>query len=94
MTATHFASAAKLYESGQGGWVSCSQDDYDFAIGAVPPIDMTAGGFIMGEPYDHNDKGEGVYAVFRTVWANGKKTGHELRMMTAAEGRNMLGIVR
>ncbi len=48
----------------------------------------------MGEPYDHNDKGEGVYAVFRTVWANGKKTGHELRFMTAAEGRNMLGIVR
>jgi hypothetical protein len=92
MTLPHFTDAYRLYAQASDDWVPCTMAAYDDAIGAVPPIDMTAGGFILGEAYSHNAAGRAVYAVFRKTWKHGKRIGAELRMMTAQQGRKVLGI--
>ncbi len=53
-----------------------TQDEYDYMLGVLPPARMTINGFLVGEPTDHNAKGEALYAMYYTH--NGKcyKCGH------------------
>ena len=37
---------------------------YDYFLGVVPPHKMTKEWFLMGEPYDTNQKGEMLYMAF------------------------------
>ena len=37
-----------------GGAVRCSEEDYDYALGVVPPEVYLPHGFVMGEPKDYS----------------------------------------
>lgn len=39
-------------EADKGGFVECSREDYEEALGALPPVKYFRHGFAMGEPHD------------------------------------------
>jgi len=47
-------------------WTECPEDYYMTMLGVLPPADMWSGGFLVGEPTDH-DAGDGRprFAAFR-----------------------------
>ena len=64
-------------------WCETTEHMYYEMLGAVPPKDMGAGGFLVGEPQYHNANGEAVYACFITN--QGKPERFQARYMTQAE---------
>jgi hypothetical protein len=36
----------------QPSWTSATRDQYEEALGSLPPIEWKAKGFLIGEPYD------------------------------------------
>ncbi len=63
-------------------WALTTEHMYYEMLEAVPPQDMGAGGFLVGEPYIHNDNGEAVYACFTK---NLSGTLYQARYMTQRE---------
>jgi hypothetical protein len=63
-------------------WVLTTEHMFDEMLGALPPIDMGGGAFLVGEPNHHNADGEAVYACFHRY--NGIV---EARYLTVAEFR-------
>ena len=47
-------------------WAATTQERFDYALNVLPPAAMLRGGFLLGEPCDH-DAGNGLprYAAFR-----------------------------
>lgn len=41
-----------VFERAKDGCTECTEEDFYYALGAVPPAKYLAHGFIMGEPYD------------------------------------------
>lgn len=41
-----------VFERAKDGCTECTEEDYYYALGALPPAKYLAHGFIMGEPYD------------------------------------------
>lgn len=41
-----------------------TQERYDEMLGVVPPAIMTGNGFLVGEPWRHNDAGQPMFAGF------------------------------
>jgi len=35
-------------------WLESTEEDYDYALGCLPPIAYNGSGFLVGEPYDHD----------------------------------------
>lgn len=58
-------------------WQPTTETMYYEMLEALPPQDMTAGAFLVGEPDHHNGEGAAVYACFKTA---GK--GYEARYLT------------
>lgn len=46
-------------------WVETTEEMYDSSLGAVPPVVMTRGAFLTGEPWNHTTTGKAVYSAFR-----------------------------
>jgi hypothetical protein len=46
-------------------WIETTEGMYWAMLGVVPPQDMTNDAFLVGEPNNHNAKGEAVYACFK-----------------------------
>lgn len=42
-------------------WRRIDEEHYDWYLNSVPPITMKNNGFLAGEPYTHDDMGNGVY---------------------------------
>ena len=53
------------YYSGNDEWVETTEEMFDEMLGAVPPVAMISTAFLMGEPWNHNDAGQAVYAAFK-----------------------------
>ena len=60
-------------------WFDTTAEMFDAMLGCVPPRDMGAGGFIVGEAVRHNERDEAVYACFVS------RGGYQARYMTARE---------
>jgi hypothetical protein len=56
------------YRAGSSDWFETTEERADDALGAVPPI-YFRGGFFMGEPAAHDDRGKTVYAAFVKIGA-------------------------
>lgn len=63
-------------------WVLTTQEMFEEMLNILPPRNMGAGAFLVGEPQRHNDQGEGVYACFAQV-AGGSL--YQARYMTNQE---------
>ena len=47
-------------------WDACTEEVYDRMLEVLPPASMRAGGFLVGEPSDHEaDTGRPRYAAYR-----------------------------
>jgi len=68
-------------------WVKTTEGMYWEMLGAVPPRDMGAGAFLVGEANHHNSNGQPVYACFRKVADE-----FEARYMTVTEFRQFKSI--
>ena len=60
-------------------WIDTTASMFDDMLGAVPPQDMAAGGFLVGEPNHSTPQGEDVYACFVS------RGGFQARYMTQRE---------
>lgn len=49
---------------GENNWTPTTEDMYYDQLGAVPPVRMGGGVFLVGEAANHTSKGEAVYAAF------------------------------
>jgi hypothetical protein len=74
------------YAEGRQVWVQTTARQYADQLGVVPPVRQLGGGFLRGEPYDHDATGAEVYAAF--VRKAGK---YAACYMTAAEFRRLVG---
>lgn len=63
-----------------GVWEQVTEEAYDFALGAVPPLMMRRYGFILGEPYSITPKGEEVWYLY---WEH---AGKHWRTLTTSKG--------
>jgi len=48
-----------------GVWSQVSEEDYDFALGAVPPLGWVGAGFILGEAYSSTRQGHTVWRLYQ-----------------------------
>jgi hypothetical protein len=48
-------------------WLDSTEEAYDYALGAVPPAAYRPGMFLLGEPMDHNDRGQGLYIAHARI---------------------------
>lgn len=46
-------------------WLSSNEEAYEEALSMLPPADMRAGMFLLGEPIDANETGWNRYRVHR-----------------------------
>lgn len=60
-----YRQAAKDWYLNRRVWRPVTEDDWDYALNAVPPITMRRG-FIAGEPYCHTRDGQPVHNSFRS----------------------------
>lgn len=74
--------AAALYYKGSDRWTPTTEAEYWESLESVPPMAMWAGGFAMGEPLTHDDRGVAVTAVYR-----GPEGRRELRYMPVDKAR-------
>jgi hypothetical protein len=42
-------------------WTETTEEQYWYALECLPPAYMGGGGFLLGEPYDHNAYGQPRY---------------------------------
>jgi hypothetical protein len=52
-----------------GAWIETTEAMYWEMLGCMPPERMAGGKFLVGEPADHNERGEAVYACFKKLGA-------------------------
>ncbi len=45
-------------------WLEITEEDYDYALGVVPPVFLNGGGFQMGEASTHDSLGRSIRATF------------------------------
>ena len=51
-------------KSNPSEWIPTTENMYWQMLGALPPTKMLGANFLVGEPEQHNGKGEAVYACF------------------------------
>lgn len=68
------------YYENEGRWREISEENYNWYLGCVPPIAMSSSSFLCGEPYTHQNDGQGVYLGCR--YDNGK---YYAQLMTIKE---------
>lgn len=62
--APHHRLAAQDWYKNDRLWRPVTEENYDYALNAVPPLTMRRG-FIAGEAYCHTPAGRGIYSCFR-----------------------------
>ena len=62
--APHHRLAAQDWYKNNRVWRPVTEENYDYALNAVPPVTMRRG-FIAGEPYCHTRAGRAVFSCFR-----------------------------
>lgn len=45
-------------------WIESTEKRYWYALECLPPAYRAGGGFLLGEPYDHNAYGEPRYPAY------------------------------
>lgn len=48
-------------------WQESTEERYEDALNALPPIDWNCLSFLLGEPFDHDDEGRPRYDAHRKV---------------------------
>ena len=51
------------YEAGRATWFEVSEGFYYQALNVLPPV-YAPGGFLVGEPWNHNRAGQAILAAF------------------------------
>ncbi len=72
------------YRSGSTAWTATTADMYNEMLNALPPACYFSLGFCVGEAWNHNDKGEAVYAAFRRLGGE-----YEARYMTVKQAKGL-----
>ena len=70
-------------------WEESTEEDYDYGLNVLPPAIWIKGGFMVGEPYDHDaSNGKPRFQAFRQ---RGDIYEKATRPMTREEFRNEMG---
>lgn len=74
------------HDAGRIEWVETTEAMYREMLNVLPPARQVPGGFLVGEPWTHDDKGRAVAAAF-TLRAGR----YEACYMTAADFKRLVG---
>ena len=74
------------HAAGRVRWVRTTQAMYDAMLNVLPPAWWVAGGFLVGEPYRHDDEGRAVFAAFTR-----RADGYAACYLRLAEFRRLVG---
>ena len=89
MTWDDFSQAVADRQHAPVEWAETTEEDYDYGLNVLPPALWIKGGFLVGEPYDHDmSNGQPRFQAFRQDRGKPEKSN---RPMTRAEFRRELG---
>jgi len=57
----------RKYKEGNESWTPTTKHMFWEMLEAVPPAFQGVSGFVSGEPWTHNSKGEAVYSAFKQI---------------------------
>lgn len=58
-----YPTVEKMYRNGDRSWLEVSAETYDEMLDVLPPIRMSGGAFMVGEAWDHDERG-GLYSAY------------------------------